>query len=60
MSRVGAEVLRLLHLSVLQHMATWVPTLRLQHPTVSASSSSFSCPARSASLSIKYMATPIC
>lgn len=36
------------------------PTLRVQQPTVSASSSSFSWPARSASLSMKYRAVAIC
>ena len=60
MSCAGAGVCRPLHLSALQHKVTQVPTLRLQQPTVSASSSSFSCPARSANLSMKYMATPIC
>jgi hypothetical protein len=35
-------------------------TLRLQQPTVSASSSSFSWPARSARMSMKYSAVAIC
>lgn len=38
---------------------TLPPTLSVQQPTVSASSSSFSWPARSASLSMKYSATAI-